>query len=258
VRTAERLELGSVPVFFVNGLYLKGPQHEGTFRVLIDGELRRLGVEPPGHEGPGSSGAESEGAFPRTDLPLTLTGTVVGDNPELSLALIRVEQEREAQLFRPGDRVLERVELDSVTHTGAYLRREGTIEYLPFGSGEKIPGEAGDAETRSTSAPPPGGVLRLRRTVLVPHLQDRAKLAESLQAGRLDLEGKRLLKLTRVQTGSVYEMLGLKPRDVILQVNGQWIHDQENPLWTELEKRPRVTLLVMRGGFPKTFVYEID
>ena len=53
-------------------------------------------------------------------------------------------------------------------------------------------------------------------------------------------------------------MLGLKPRDVILQVDGEWVHHQNNPLWEALCTRSRVTLVVIRRGFPKTFVYEIE
>jgi protein-disulfide isomerase len=225
---AEQLGLTSVPVSFVNGLYLKGPRPENEFRELIDAELTRLGLEPPREEGRFSMESAFPGRAGRTDLPLTLSGTVVSEDSTRSLAVARV-----------------------------YLRRGDLLEYLPLASGGEA--QTGPAESRAAtpSTPEAAGILRLRREAVNGALERRTQLEDDLEAGRLDLQGKRLLKLTRVEPGSLYEMLGLEPRDVILQVNGEWIHDQDNPLWRTLRGSPRVTVVVMRRGLPKTLVYEI-
>jgi protein-disulfide isomerase/type II secretory pathway component PulC len=258
LRAADQLGLGSVPVFFVNGLYLKGPQPEIAFRKLIDGELGRLGLENPRGEG----GLSRKPSFPatarRSDLPLKLTGTVVSQDPTRSLAIIRIEGEATARLFATGDSVLGEVTLDSVDPARAYLRRGDLLEYLPLASADETRPGSPDKEAARPPAPEAAGVLRLRREAVDRALEHRAELEEDLETGRLDLQGKRLLKLTRVEPRSLYEMLGLKARDVILQVNGEWVHDQSNPLWETLRRGSRVTVVVMRRGFPKTFLYEID
>jgi protein-disulfide isomerase/type II secretory pathway component PulC len=254
---AEQLGLTSVPVSFVNGLYLKGPRPENEFRELIDAELTRLGLEPPREEGRFSMESALPGRAGRTDLPLTLSGTVVSEDSTRSLAVIRIQGESTARLFTPGDRVLGEVTLDSVHQARVYLRRGDLLEYLPLASGGEA--QTGPAESRAAtpSTPEAAGILRLRREAVNGALERRTQLEDDLEAGRLDLQGKRLLKLTRVEPGSLYEMLGLEPRDVILQVNGEWIHDQDNPLWRTLRGSPRVTVVVMRRGLPKTLVYEI-
>jgi protein-disulfide isomerase/type II secretory pathway component PulC len=254
---AEQLGLTSVPISFVNGLYLKGPRPEAAFRGLIDAELTRLGLEPPRKEGRFSTEPPFPGRASRTDLPLTLSGTVVSEDSSRSLAIIRIEGRSTARLFTEGDRVLGEVTLDSVHQARVYLRRGNLLEYLPLASGGEARTGYTEKGAATPSTPEAAGILRLRRAAVNGALERRTQLEDDLEAGRLDLQGKRLLKLTRVEPGGLYEMLGLEPRDVILQVNGEWIHDQDNPLWRTLRGSSRVTVVVMRRGLPKTLVYEI-
>ena len=95
-------------------------------------------------------------------------------------------------------------------------------------------------------------------TYITGRREDRDDLQKQLTRGQLDLEGKRLLKLTAVEPGRLYARLGLRPGDVLIQVNGQWIHDQHNPLWEALQTQHVVTVTIIRKGFPKTYEYVID
>ena len=41
-------------------------------------------------------------------------------------------------------------------------------------------------------------------------------------------------------------------------VDGEWVHSGTNPLWEALGEKSRVTVVIMRGGFPKTFELVIE
>jgi protein-disulfide isomerase/type II secretory pathway component PulC len=249
--TAQRLGLRSVPVTFVNGIYVKGPATRERLREIVETELVRLGVAPP------AAGADIEAA-PPSRLPVTLVGTVVSPDPQRSLAAIESEVWRATRLFSPGQEVLEGAVVADIRPQSVLLRRpDGSHERLrlrapPNGAPDPPPALATRADGES------GGVMHLSREAVDHALERRPELEKRLSPGRLDVEGKHLLKLGEVEPGSLYDALGLVPGDVIMQVDGVFVHDQHNPLWEALRTRSRVTVTVMRKGFPKTFEYAIE
>lgn len=247
---AARLGLRNAPVTFVNGLYLKGPAPEATFRELIDGELRARGISR--REPAGTDEAERGGAA----LPLTLVGTVVSGDPDRALATLESDSWRGTRVFAPGEEVLDGATLERVEKRRVQLRRaDGRRETLTL-----QPGRGAGAPPAPDPSPPreAGGVLQLDREQVDRALEPRAELERRLSPGRLDVQGQRLLKLGEVEPGSLYEMLGLEPGDVILQVDGRFVHDEYNPLWEALRSQGRVTVTVMRKGFPRIFEYAIE
>jgi S1-C subfamily serine protease len=134
-------------------------------------------------------------------------------------------------------------------------RADGTRELLP------LEGRAAEAAAQAPPrrAQPQGGpLLRLSREVVDRALEDRPALERGFEPGRLDVEGRRLLKLARVEPGSLYDSLGLRAGDVLMQVDGEFVHDADNPLFEALRTRSRVTLTLMRRGIPKTIEVEIE
>lgn len=247
LRAARALGLRNVPVTFVNGLYLKGPVPDEDFRALVDGELRARGIAPPTSLGSDASGSE---------IPLVLVGTLVDPDPQRSLAAFESETWQATRSFRPGEEVLEGVTLARVESRRVFVRRaDGTTEVLALSAASAAhDGEAPPAlEPRES-----GGVLHLSREAVDRALEDRDALEERLAPGRLDVEGHHLLKLQEIEPGSLYEALGLLPGDVVMQVDGVFVHDDYNPLWETLRTRSQLTVTVMRGGFPKTFSYAIE
>jgi hypothetical protein len=100
-------------------------------------------------------------------------------------------------------------------------------------------------------------VLSLRRGDVDRALRDLAALEQSLTRADPEIDGRRLLVLSSVEAGSLYDLLQLQERDVLMQVNGEWVDDRRNPLWDALRSHGTVTLLVMRAGQPQSFPYEI-
>jgi len=71
--------------------------------------------------------------------------------------------------------------------------------------------------------------------------------------------GYRQLRVQAVAPGSLYELLGFEPGDVILSVNEQPVHEASNPLWDALEKEGEVRIRVIRrGGLARHFTYRFS
>jgi len=252
---AHRLGLHSTPVFFINGLYHKGPPEYSDIARIINLELVRLGIlneevirYTGAHQCPFSTAR-------RSTLPLALIGTVIQENPLESSAILHNQSDNSTNTLKPGDTLLEGVELVLAVRDRAYLQQENRLDFLPLSdlSDETKPSEEAHSPSRAADA-----VLSLHRTDIDIALKKIDKLEAGLASGSLDLEGKRLLKLTDVETGDLFDLLGLQTRDVLMQVNGKWVHDQHNPLWEALRTQNEVTLTIMRKGFPKTFQYVIN
>lgn len=249
IAAADRLGVHTVPTFFVNGLYLKGPGAYADMAWLINSEIERLGLTRP------DAGEAAWRQASLSTLPLILLGTVVRQDAAQSVAVIRNTQTDATQRFKQGDHVLPQTVLTHIDQQRVYVRRGEQFEFLPLST--RSSAAAPDAPP-PPPVPEPDAVMTLNRAEIEALLQDRQALEKKLTAGRLTLEGKRLLKLTDVEPGGLYARLGLRSRDVLMQVNGQWINDQQNPLWDALHTQRVVTVTIMRQGLPKTLQYVID
>lgn len=255
VAAAQKLGLLSTPTFFINGLYLKGPRNYSEFARLINRELVRLGFLNT--EVINSLGVEKSPfrTAPRTTLPLALTGTILLGDPIKSAAVLHNRADNSTHILKKGDTILKDFELVLVDQNRAYFQYGSQLEYLPLAG---LPDEV----TASDQNPMPSlkidAVLTVDRFDIDRAFKDIDKLESILETGSLDLEGKRLLKLTEIEPGSFYDLLGLQAKDVLMQVDGKWVHSQQNPLWRALRTQNKLTLTIMRKGFPKTFQYVIN
>ncbi|HIL00505.1 MAG TPA: hypothetical protein EYG06_00355 [Myxococcales bacterium] len=101
----------------------------------------------------------------------------------------------------------------------------------------------------------PEAVLDLARDAVDQALEERPRLEANLQTSPGVFSGRRLLKLTEIQPGDLYDRLGLRNNDVLMLVDDQWITDEANPLWDALQNQSEITLLVMRRGRPHRYRY---
>jgi predicted DsbA family dithiol-disulfide isomerase len=275
-REAARLGVDSTPTFFINGRYLKGVHPYPVFKKHIDDALLSLGrievkavEEKPVEKEKGYEDAET------TDLPLTLVGTLVRRDASRSVATIREEGVESAGTYHSGEEVMDGVKLVKIERERVYLRDGADLEFLPLTrpkGGEPLPEVEEGAQEKSAEGPTeeeiaeaeatlpdPDVILTLSREEVTVGLEDRESLEQALEVGVLDVEGKRLLKIAEVPEGSLYEKLGLQPHDVLMRVNGEWVYEGHNPLWSALaDAEGPVIVRVMRGGFPQTFEYEIE
>jgi protein-disulfide isomerase/type II secretory pathway component PulC len=252
---AARLGLRTSPVFFVNGLYHKGPPQYADIARLLNGELVRLGIlaEEVIH----ASGRHTC-PFPaahRSTLPLSVVGTLLHDNPLESTVVLLDHTDRISHTLKWGEPIPGGGRIALITRNKVYAEREGKLEFL---APADLSGETDHPEYLDSPAITVDAVVRLHRADILGALSKPQDLEAKLARGSLDLEGKRLLKLTEIEPGGLFDLLGLQARDVLMQVDGNWIHTEENSLWESLQTRRKVTLTIMRRGFPKTYQYVID
>ncbi len=130
-------------------------------------------------------------------------------------------------------------------------------ELDPGGSSE--PSSPPTAQTREAETRPPRErVVRLARDEVERALADRAAFAAQTELAPLPVQGHRLVRLARVPEGSLLARMQLEPRDLLMQIDGDWLVDRVDPFADALLERQRVRVTIIRRGFPKTFVYEIE
>jgi hypothetical protein len=98
----------------------------------------------------------------------------------------------------------------------------------------------------------------LPQSWLEQQLMRQTELEESLNLTENKMEGKSLVKLNPEDIDEFYTSLGMQPGDVILRVNGQWIHEENNSLFQSLANEESVTVSVMRNGLPVHFSFVIE
>jgi protein-disulfide isomerase/type II secretory pathway component PulC len=253
VALAKRLGLGMVPAIFVNGRRATAPVTVDQLVWLVAVETAAATTPPAPEE-------------PRTSLPLHLRAALVGARPGLGLALIAADGH--ARVVREGERVTSGAILRRVSAQGAELLVEGRREHLDFAAPPARPRAtrknqlepADPSEAAPMARAGPGGMpVYLDREVVRERMADRVALSRVLEPVTMTVDGYRLLRLGTVPPGSLYELLGLQPGDVIVAVNEQPIHEGDNPMWDALDREPEVRVRVMRrGGLAQHYTYRFQ
>ena len=248
---ARSLGLSAVPAVFVNGSYASPPVQPADLVWLIEAELAVRNVASP--------------RMVRTQtvsaVPFRLEALIASPVPGQGMVLMSpsVDPSRMAA-FREGDLLTTGIVLRRIDSEGVELMRNGQVERL-------TPGVRPTPPLAATSSPSELGVMSphraapvtLNRDQVLVLLSDRIALAEALQPVPMTTDGQRQLKVTAVEPGSLYELLGIEPGDVIVMVNEQPVTEASNPLWDALEKEGEVRVRVMRrGGLARHFTFRFE
>lgn len=252
VALAKSLGLSTVPAVFVNGLYASPDVKPSDLVWLIERELASLGRASP----------RLMPAAGESSVPFGLQGLLASPTPGTGLALLSpsVAPER-VGMFREGDAIATGIVLRRIDDAGVDLVRDGQAERLGFDAAPASAAQpAGEAEVDPLIANPHRAVpVTLDRDRVLVLLSDRIALEQALEPVPMTAGGHRLLRLREVAHGSLYELLGLEPGDVVLGVNEQPVTEAFNPLWDALEKQGEVRVRVMRrGGLAQHYTYRFD
>ncbi len=236
---------------------------QGTWRVLQPAspavaraggadlaDLRGLGgVQLFGRAVPRSPAAEASVA--PSNLNMTLTG--VAARATGGCALVIVQGQPEAA-FCSGEEVSPGVRLDTVERDRIVIVRNGVREAVFMKDAES--GAAG------VVVPPPPIVQSVGSD---RQLVDRRQLQQQL--GRPEFLNQALIVpnpdggflVRQVQAGSLYEKLGLRPGDVIKNVNGQPLTSMDDVmrLYQQFGTAQRVLVDVQRQGRSETLYYDM-
>jgi len=216
--------------------------------------------------------ATSTAPAPRTDL--TLLGTVVaGDD---SLAVIAANRKIDTYRLKdevPGGGHLEKVERVRVTIKNA----DGSEGNLFLFEKDRKQSKATGGPTASRAAPAPSarsagvtgqGIRSLggNRFVIprdeaekargnLNQLLSQARMVPNMVNGKTDG-----FMVKMVQPRSFIAMLGLKPGDIVRQVNGVDLNSPEQALqiFQQLREARHITIGLERNGKPESFEYEVN
>jgi protein-disulfide isomerase/type II secretory pathway component PulC len=243
LQMAAVLGLADVPAVFVNGLYASPEVLAADLIWLIEQELSRLDVPSP----------RQRPAPRRSKEPFVLHGLLPSAHAGQGLALLAPSiSPDDFRVVGEGETLTQSVLLRRVTPFTVELLRAGEPEYIDF----ETEGEGTSSDSQVVSAGEPGPIVTPHRAVpvyldrdeVLLRLSDHIGLEEVLEPVPMTAGGYHQLRITEVRPGSLYELLGLQPGDVLLGVNEQPVHEADNPLWTALEKEPEVRVRVMRSG----------
>jgi len=233
---------------------------QGTWRIIQpaspavargDGETIDLNVLTRSQLfGPAAPKVEEASLAP-TNLNITLTGVAM--RPTGGCALVLVQGQPESA-FCAGEDITPGVRLDAVERDRIVILRNGNRETVALKDIEK-------SASLITSAPPP----IVQPSATGGQLVDRKQLQQ--QMGRPEFLSQALIVpnpdggflVRQIQPGSLYEKLGLRPGDVIKNVNGQALTSMDDvmKLYQQFGSAQRVLVEVQRQGRNETLYYDM-
>jgi len=238
---------------------------QGTWRVLQPAspavaraggaeatDLRGLGgVQLFGRAAPRSPTAETSVA--PSNLNMTLTGVAARSTGGCALVIVQGQPEA---AFCSGEEISPGVILDTVERDRIVIVRNGVREAVFMKDAE------GGAAGVALVAPQPPIVQSIGTD---RQLVDRRQLQQQL--GRPEFLNQALIVpnpdggflVRQVQAGSLYEKLGLRPGDVIKNVNGQPLTNMDDVmrLYQQFGTAQRVLVDVQRQGRSETLYYDM-
>jgi general secretion pathway protein C len=201
-----------------------------------------------GRAAPSRSPAAEASVAP-SNLNMTLTGVAVRASGGCALVIVQGQPE---SAFCSGEELSPGVRLDTVQRDRIVIVRNGTREAVFMK----------DTEGPAAAAPPPPIV---QSTGPDRQLVDRRQLQQ--QMGRPEFLNQALIVpnpdggflVRQVQAGSLYEKLGLRPGDVIRNVNGQPLTSMDDVmrLYQQFGTAQRVLVDVQRQGKNETLYYDM-
>jgi general secretion pathway protein C len=201
-----------------------------------------------GRAAPSRSPAAEASVAP-SNLNMTLTGVAVRASGGCALVIVQGQPE---SAFCWGEELSPGVRLDTVQRDRIVIVRNGVREAVFMK----------DAEATGAAAQPPPIV---QSTGPDRQLVDRRQLQQ--QMGRPEFLNQALIVpnpdggflVRQVQAGSLYEKLGLRPGDVIRNVNGQPLTSMDDVmrLYQQFGTAQRVLVDVQRQGKNETLYYDM-
>jgi general secretion pathway protein C len=187
-----------------------------------------------------------------TNLNLTLTGVMA--RPVGGCALVIVQGQPESA-FCAGEDLTPGVRLDTVERDRIVILRNGARETVPLKDLDK--------HANLIAPPLPGPIVQPGSTGAA--VVDRKQLQQ--QMGKPEFLSQALIVpnpeggflVRQIQPGSLYEKLGLRPGDVIRNVNGQALTSMEDvmKLYQQFGTAQRVLVEVQRQGRSETLYYDM-
>ncbi|MEH6490549.1 type II secretion system protein GspC [Halopseudomonas sp.] len=200
---------------------------------------------------------------PDTKLSWTLKGVLSDPDPKRSAAILSTQGQPE-KLYRVGAELPGQVRLDQVLADRVMLVRDGQLETLRL---KQHNAAAGRSSARRAALPttdsnltlaPDGGVARIDRDAW---LNDPQRFMEVISATPVMVDGAMYgLEVTPSRNAREFEAAGLKPGDVITDVDGTPIADIQDyrDILKGLTDASSVSVSLERDGEPMNITITMD
>lgn len=209
-----------------------------------------------------SEGGDADNAT-KSSLPLELIGTIVLNDPSLSVAAIKTENEDKTNAYVIGDVLLSKAEIVSIYRHRVFMKSKitGELEYIEMVFDES---DTLEPKTRRISD---AGI----RVVDDGHIiMDRGELNKSLaNMNQLLMEARAIpyrkdgemqgFKILGIRPGSLYDRLGVKNGDVIQSINGVGIKSPADAMkiYNQISTYSNFNFDLLRAGEGKNVKLEI-
>lgn len=214
------------------------------------------------------SGSEptSDEPIQKTDLNLTLKG-ILGAAGRRWAVIATGKGEEKA--FVEGDTLAGGATITAIQARRVLLSRNGVTEALRLPEVEGSALATSRVQAQGPEASSAEGAIRkvsanrrkVDRDYVNSRLQDLSGLLQKAKAVPHKVGGRHQgFKIVNIQSGSVYEQLGLKEGDVIKSVNGRDIRspDEAMQAYKELRSQDRFRVRVQRDGQSATLQFSVE
>jgi general secretion pathway protein C len=192
----------------------------------------------------GVSAATQDGAnAPQTNIPLVLTGTIAGNDPQNGLAILG-QTAQTAKVYAVGDKVPGGAKLHSVYSDRVVIDRDGQLESLA------LPRQVSASAAPPTAAAMPAdnaSIEHMRRMIT----EQPSLLADVMRPQPVMDHGR--MNGFRVYPGrnrQAFMRLGLRPGDQVTAINGTPLDDRDRgeQILHTLGSSSEARVTVIRGG----------
>lgn len=223
-----------------------------------------------------------------SDIALVLSGTMVSEDPEWSLAVFQNPATKKTEFARIGSSLLAQAEVTAIYRSRVMISRNGKVECMRPASVR----QAAAARNQNRTAPAAPSTVRpgtpstanpnvspdelartaVRRTGNNEYAIDRNAI-DSVLSNPTALreqapsvapyyrDGKAAgFRLNGVRAGSMFSTLGIRNGDVIQSVNGQAMDSPQRAmeLYQGLRTAGKIEMVVERGGRQQTITYNVQ
>ena len=203
-----------------------------------------------------------------SSLPLNLIGTLVHSNPEKSIAAIELKGKNQTLSFIPKKDIEGMATVISIERNRVVIRNlnSNRLEYIEMKHDNKI-AFGGGVKTGAVASKDVQKIgdnnFAIKRADLLKYTSDlstvlmQARAVPNRAPGTGEINGYRLLD---IQTGSIFEQLGLQRMDVIKGVDGNPVDSpgKAMELYNALKNSPKLSIQIERNGKTENMSYTIQ
>ena len=211
-------------------------------RVILDRNLFNVSTLVPAE----AVAVEEQEQYEKTRLPLTLLGTAAANDPQFSWAAVEDQEERSHLVVRVDDQLKGRATVVRIERRRIVLRNGPRLEELALeeNTGAAPPARAAARRNprrtagRTPSRPPSRREVDVRKTGEDQFSVDRAGVQDVARNPSQLFSQARILpkyeegemvgvQLNAIQSGSLFEQIGIQNGDVITEFNGIQVTGQQ-------------------------------